>query len=129
MLRRALIVVLLVIPVFAQGQGKAKGHGKEQAVATPAATGPVFSSQDRTVLLGYYGPRFASLPPGQQKQLIRKGTLPPGIAKKLAPLPPDIERRLPPPPTGCRRVVYDQWALLINDASNSVFDIIDLAKH
>lgn len=46
----------------------------------------------------------------------------------MQPFPPDLERRLPPPPPGCRRVVVDQWAMLIADATNTVMDIIDLAK-
>jgi len=77
MLRRELILIPFALPVFAQGKGKAKGHEK-----TPDGSAPVFSTQERTMVLDYYGPRFSSLPPGQQKQLMRKGTLPPGIAKK-----------------------------------------------
>jgi hypothetical protein len=112
MKRRQLFVCFAVSPLLAKDK-------KSAAVFTPAEQGTI---------LAYYGPQFASLPPGHQKQLMKKGKLPPGIAKKMQPFPPDLERRLPPPPAGCRRVVVDQWAMLIADATNTVLDIIDLTR-
>jgi hypothetical protein len=112
MLRRRLLLSLMAIPVLAKDKKSAA----------------IFTSVEQSAILAYYGPKFSSLPPGQQKQLMKKGKLPPGIAKKMQPFPPDLERRLPPPPPGCRRVVVDQWAMLIADATNTVMDIIDLAK-
>src|SRR5215472_14018832 len=41
------------------------------------------------------------LPPGLEKQLRVRGTLPPGLRKKMMPVSVELERRLPPPPLGC----------------------------
>jgi hypothetical protein len=121
MRRRVFLTSAFAVPAFAQGKGKGKGKSKNAA--------PGFDTEERQVILGYYGPKFSNLPPGQQKQLLRKGTLPPGIAKKLQPFPPELQQRLPPlpPDCGCRRAVVDQWAVLVSDATNTVLDIIDLA--
>lgn len=121
-------------PLAAQGKGKGKGHskGKSGAVA--------FSTDERRIIVQYYGgqgghlppelaKRGGDLPPGLAKQLQRNGTLPPGLQKKIEPIPPDLVRMLPPPPEGHRRVVVGTWALLIRDATNVVLDIIDLARN
>jgi hypothetical protein len=61
--------------------------------------------QDREVVTTYYAkhsglpPGVAKcnrdLPPGLEKQLARKGTLPPELQKKLRPCPVEITRQLP----------------------------------
>jgi hypothetical protein len=141
MLRR-ILVVLLVVPVLAlalpQGKGKGKGHNK--ASDSPASSpGEIrFGSPDVRVIVDFYHPasglppglakRGGDLPPGLEKQLRRNGRLPPGLQKKLMPFPRDLEARLGPIQPGCRRVMLGTWALLIQDASNVILDIIDLSR-
>ncbi len=72
--------------------------------------------------------RGGDLPPGLEKQLRRNGTLPPGLQKKLAPFPAGLEARLTPVLPGYRRVTVGGWALLIQDATNLVMDVIDLSR-
>jgi hypothetical protein len=40
-----------------------------------------------------------------ERQLVVRGTLPPGLQKKMQPCPPDLERMLPPPPPNYAHVV------------------------
>ncbi len=120
-----------------QGKGHGKGH-ENKAGDDIRASSFRFRSQDVPVIVNYYHPasglppglakRGGDLPPGLQKQLRRNGTLPPGLQKKLAPFPPDLEARLAPVPPGCRRVTLGTWALLIQDATNVIFDVIDLSR-
>ncbi len=61
-------------------------------------------------------------------QLRRNGRLPPGLQKKLVPFSVELERKLAPIPVGYRRVTLGTWALLIQDATKVIFDVIDLAR-
>src|SRR5260370_22457246 len=118
-----------------QGKGHAKGHQKGDDSAAPNVR---FGSHDVRVIVDYYHPasglppglakRGGALPPGLDKHLRRNGTLPPGLQKKLAPFPPDLEVRLPPVPHACRRLTLASWALLIQGATNVIFDVIDLSR-
>jgi hypothetical protein len=46
-----------------------------------------------------------NLPPELEKQLVQRGTLPPGLQKRLQTCPEEFERRLPPPPPDCAQLV------------------------
>ncbi len=121
------------------GQGKGKGKGKGNS---GGGGGVVFAfgPQDTRIIYDYYHPgggsglppglakRGGDLPPGLQKQLQRNGTLPPGLQKKLAPFPVELNGRLGPVPGGCRRVTLGTWALLVQDSTNVILDIIDLTR-
>ena len=125
---------------LAQGQGKGKGHGpknKETAVVEKSSTNirVVFSSQDRSVVSGWFREHGASglppglakrdrLPPGLERQLRERGSLPPGLQKKLQPLPIELERRLPPLPVGYRRSVIGAHVVITNSSGTFVFDIV-----
>jgi hypothetical protein len=112
------------------------------ALVVPAAADTAavrFLPREVPIILNYYRPgsanlppglakRGGNLPPGLEKQLRRNGQLPPGLQKRLQPFPPELERRLGPVPAGCRRVVMDTRALLIRDATKVVLDILDLAQ-
>ncbi len=63
------------------------------------------------------------LPPGLEKQLRVRGTLPPGLRKKMVPCPEEFERRLPPPPAGCAHVVIGGHVVLLNRSTYVVLDI------
>lgn len=127
-----LALLTLVLAPAAAAPGKSKGKAKNKQVA--------FHAGEVRIILDYYrdgGPgglppglakRGGELPPGLEKQLRRNGRLPPGLEKKVAPFPPELAHRLPPVPHGCRRVVYDRWAMLVQDGTNVVLDIIDLTR-
>jgi len=60
------------------------------------------------------------LPPGLEKQLEERGTLPPGLQKKIQPCPPELVRRLPPPPPDCANVVIGGHIVLLNRRTNVI---------
>jgi Ni/Co efflux regulator RcnB len=64
------------------------------------------------------------LPPGLERQLRVRGTLPPGLRKKMMPCPEEVERRLPPPPRGCAHVVIGGHVVLVNQSTYVVLDIV-----
>lgn len=119
----AVVVAMLLTVVgnfaFAQGRGHGRKHARNEKRANTRGNNAdvrfVFSSQDREVLSGWYRDHENNLPPGLAKrdrlppglarQLRERGTLPPGLQKKIEPLPVELERRLPPPPSGCSRVI------------------------
>jgi Ni/Co efflux regulator RcnB len=68
--------------------------------------------------------RHDRLPPGLEKQLRVKGTLPPGLRKKMYPCPEEVERQLPPPPPGCEHTVIGGHVVLVNRSTYVVLDII-----
>src|SRR5260370_42080384 len=95
---------------LAQGKGHGKGHDKH------GDDEPQFyKDHDREALRGWYDehrhqlpPGLANkdrLPPGLEKQLVRRGTLPPRLQKRLQPCPEELERQLPPPPPDCAHLV------------------------
>ena len=131
MLSKRDLLWLLPASLLAQGKGKGKGKG--------ASSSAVFGAADTRVILDYFHPagsglppglekRGGDLPPGLAKQLRRNGTLPPGLQKKVVAFPAELDGRLGPVCGGCRRVTLGTWALLIQDATNVILDIIDLAR-
>lgn len=62
------------------------------------------------------------LPPGHQKQLMRKGTLPPGLEKRR--LPHDLERQLTPLPSGYIRLQVGRDIVLFDERTRVILDII-----
>ncbi len=118
------------------GKGKSKHHdeddqGEQSRYARPGSAVNVnirFGQGDVRMIHDYYQPRLQQLPPGLQKKIARGGQLPPGWQKKMQPFPVELNARLAPVPVGCRRVVSGQVAMLIHDATNTVLDIIELAR-
>ncbi len=135
-MRHLVLILMLMLAVLLPAPAHAKDKpNKNKHYAATSRFGP----QDVEIILGYYGggagnlppglaKRGGDLPPGLQKQLRRNGQLPPGLQKRLTPFPVELERRLPPPPPGCRRVVMDSRALLIQNAGNVILDILDLTR-
>lgn len=63
------------------------------------------------------------LPPGLERQLVLRGTLPPGLRSRMEPCPEDLERRLPPPPEGYGHFLIGGHIVLVNRRSFFVLDI------
>jgi hypothetical protein len=113
---------------FAQGRGQRqesdKGNRPTNASLRTASVEFTFGSQERDTLRVWYRDHEDNLPPGLtkgdrlplglQRQLQERGTLPPGLQKKIVPLPVDLTHRLPPPPSGCSRVIIGGNIVLID---------------
>jgi hypothetical protein len=65
------------------------------------------------------------LPPGLSKQLVRNGQLPPGLAYRD--LPDGLRNQLPGLPPGYRYGLVDNKVLLIQAATNTILDVLEVA--
>ena len=122
------------IPALAQGnsQGHGKGKGHNKHGDDDDQGEHYYMDRDRDIR-GWYDEHQSNLPPGLAKkdrlppglerQLVRRGELPPGLQKRLQPCPEDLERRLPPPPPDCEHVVIGGHIVLLNRRTNIVVDI------
>jgi Ni/Co efflux regulator RcnB len=63
------------------------------------------------------------LPPGLERQLIVRGTLPPGLRDRMHPCPVEVERYLPPPPVGYVHAVIGGHIALVNRKTFFVLDV------
>ncbi|MBE0658313.1 MAG: hypothetical protein IH602_11530 [Bryobacteraceae bacterium] len=115
------------------GRGKqAKAGGKNPS---GRAAAPVFGSRDRDIISGYYRTRRSNLPPGLAKrngqlppglerQLQRNGTLPPGLQKRIEVFPRELNRQLPPLPYGYVRGLLGGSAVVVNQRTGAIVDVI-----
>jgi Ni/Co efflux regulator RcnB len=95
-----------------------------------------YSDHDRNEMRGWYHEHHEHLPPGLSKrdrlpaglerQLVVRGTLPPGLRAKIVRCPGDLERRLPPPPPDCEHVVIGGHIVLLNRRTFLVVDVFHL---
>ncbi len=96
-----------------------------------------FNDDDRRIIHDYYNKKYKykkhkdlppglakkkKLPPGLQKQLVRNGTLPAGLAKRH--LPAELEEKLPPLPKGYVRLKIGGDIVLLNEKTQVIVDII-----
>jgi len=103
-------------------------------VRTPNSTvSVVFSDHDRQVIGNYYArykakkvpPGLAKkdqLPPGLAKQVVKNGTLPPGLQGRA--LPQDLETKLSRLPDGYNRVIIGANIAILNTTTQVIADII-----
>lgn len=63
------------------------------------------------------------LPPGLERQLVVRGTLPPGLRVKMHPCPVEVERYLPPPPVGYVHTVIGGNIVLVNRSNFMIMDV------
>jgi hypothetical protein len=116
-----------------EGRGMRLLTGKHRASIRTAV--PVFSSDDRDVISGYFRNRTANLPPGLEKrrgslppglarQLERNGTLPPGLEKRIDPFPQELHRQLPPLSRDYTRGLLGGSAVIVNRRTGAIVDII-----
>jgi hypothetical protein len=132
------------------GQGKGKGHDKQDnqenenegddrgheghANEGRGHEKHFSKDHDREAARGWYSehqgrlpPGLAKrdqLPPGLQRQLIVRGTLSPGLKKRVQPVPQDLEVRLAPPPPECAHVLIGGNIVLLNRRTNLVVDVV-----
>lgn len=123
-------------PVFAQsnghGNGRGRGHDKHDEGDDRDDRDYHYDHHEQAIH-GWYSenqgqlpPGLAKkdhLPPGLEKQLVVRGTLPRGLQKRLYPCPEELERRLPPPPPDCAHVLIGGHIVLLNRRTNLVLDV------
>jgi hypothetical protein len=63
------------------------------------------------------------LPPGLERQLVVRGTLPPGLRAKMHPCPVEVERYLPPAPAGYVHTVIGGNIVLVNRSNFLIMDV------
>ncbi len=68
------------------------------------------------------------LPPGLERQLRVRGTLPPGLRDRLQPVPLDFERALPPPPPDCEHAIIGGHLILLNRRTFLILDILHFER-
>jgi Ni/Co efflux regulator RcnB len=66
------------------------------------------------------------LPPGLERQLELRGTLPPGLRGRIYAVPVDLEQELPPPPPDCAHVFIGGHVVLLNRSTFVVVDVFHL---
>jgi len=109
-------------------------------VRTPSSTASVvFSDRDRQIINEYYTntrakkvpPGIAkrdNLPPGLAKQVVRNGSLPPGLQGRVLPL--DLETQLSQLPDGHAREIIGADIAILNTTTQVVTDVIkDIVVH
>jgi hypothetical protein len=58
-----------------------------------------------------------------ERQLVVRGTLPPGLQKKMQPCPRELEMMLPPPPPNYAHVVIGGNLVLVNRVTFQIADV------
>ena len=121
-------------PALAQdhGNGHGKGHDKHYEEARDDDRDYHYRHHEEEIRgwytqhQGHLPPGLAKkdqLPPGLEKQLVVRGTLPSGLQKRMYPCPEELERRLPPPPPDCAHVFIGGHIVLLNRKTDVVVDI------
>ena len=131
------LVVALTLPDMAMEKKQKKGKG------TPGSHGGVTASvsftfdkaETQLVRDWFTNPRNVAgqppglakreqLPPGLERQLVRNGTLPPGLASKIKPLPVQLRDRLPRPPDGVEIVIVGGRVLAVHVQTSKILDLV-----
>jgi hypothetical protein len=110
------------------GRGHAYGHDKHDRDEQRGH----YRDHDRELHEWYRGheghlpPGLAkrdALPPGLERQLVVRGTLPPGLRGSMHPCPIEVEHYLPPAPVGYMHTVIGGNIALVNRKTFLVLDI------
>ena len=137
----AAVVFAMTMMAFAQeedhdhGHGHAYGQEKEQYHEYDRVDRDhdFYRDHDRFAMRDWYvahrehlPPGLAErdhLPPGLERQLMVRGTLPPGLRERVYPCPPEMVRVLPPPPPDCEHVLIGGHVVLLNRRNFLVVDV------
>ncbi|HWZ76817.1 MAG TPA: hypothetical protein VNX87_09780 [Candidatus Sulfotelmatobacter sp.] len=106
------------------GNGHNKGHGHERYVDRDGDIRGWYRTH-----YNHLPPGLAKrdrLPPGLERQLIVRGTLPPGLRGRMQPCPRELEVMLPPPPPNYVHVVIGGNLVLYNRANFQIADVFHL---
>ncbi len=68
------------------------------------------------------------LPAGLERQLRVRGTLPPGLRRRMHPCPEELEAQLPPPPPNCEHTIIGGHVVLVNVHTYMVLDIFHFER-
>ena len=146
------ILALSTSVIFAQEEGHGHGRGrdkhdnededndrkgnKEHGHEGRGHEGRGYDDRDHEAMHGWYEghrrnlpPGLAKkdrLPPGLERQLELRGTLPPGLRTRIYAVPVDFERELPPPPPNCEHVFIGGHVVLLNRRTFVVVDVFHL---
>ena len=102
------------------------------------ASAIAFTERDRVIITDWFRangsdlpPGLAKrdrLPPGLEKQLRERGTLPPELQKRVQPLPYELERELHPLPGGYRRGLIGGSVIIMNEETSVIYAILRSAN-
>ena len=117
-----------------QGHGHAYGHDKrdDKGKHDRDDNRGYYRDHDRDLRGWYAGhrdhlpPGLAKrdeLPPGLERQLVVRGTLPPGLRSRMHPCPVEVEGYLPPPPVGYMHAAIGGHIVLLNRRTFFVLDV------
>jgi len=116
-----------------QGHGHAYGHDKDDKGKHDRDDNRGHYRDHDRDLRGWYAghrdhlpPGLAKrdeLPPGLERQLVVRGTLPPGLRSRMHPCPVEVEGYLPPPPVGYVHAAIGGHIVLVNRRTFLVLDV------
>ncbi len=116
-----------------QGHGHAYGHDKDDKGKHDRDDNRgYYRDHDRDLRGWYAGHRDHlppglgkrdELPPGLERQLVVRGTLPPGLRSRMHPCPVAVEGYLPPPPVGYMHAAIGGHIVLLNRRTFFVLDV------
>ena len=116
-----------------QGHGHAYGHDKDDKGKHDRDDHRGYYRDHDRDLRGWYAghrdhlpPGLAKrdeLPPGLERQLVVRGTLPPGLRSRMHPCPVEVEGYLPPPPVGYTHATIGGHIVLVNRRTFFVLDV------
>lgn len=132
-LQAAVTAAFLLTGPCAHAQGHGHGHDKEKHGDDDERYEHFYRDHDQDQIRGWYHAHYEHLPPGLAKkdrlppglerQLVVRGTLPPGLQKRIEPCPRELVRVLPPPPPDCEHVVVGGHLVLLNRANFQIVDV------
>jgi len=144
----SMLLVTFITPGAVAGQGRGRGHEKASGQSEKAKDAGkdkdkehggderavVFSPNERTVLNRYMRANRSNLPPGLAKrdrlppglerQVITRGTLPPGLRGHLVRVPADLDRQFSRLPSGYRRYFVGDDLVILDDRTGLIHAVI-----
>ena len=122
----SVIVVSLAVAPAAIADRGGRGHEKHNKEKNDkhGHEAYYFRPSDRQVILTHYQP--GTLPPGLAKKLARTGKLPRGWEKRFHPMPVIVERQLPPLEPYYRRGIIDGCAVVYDQRTRVILDVLQL---